>query len=162
MNLPHIRTGIGYDIHPMEEGRRLIIGGVEIASRKGLGGHSDADVLCHAVADALLGAAGQGDLGSLFPDTDPRYKDFSSVQFLEIIRDQLKAAGYLILHIDTVIIAQAPKLSMFMKAMRSRIAKAVGIQEEAVNIKAKSPEGLGALGRGEGIAAQAVCTIGKE
>ncbi len=162
MRLPQIRTGIGYDIHPLVEGRPLIIGGVEIPHPKGLAGHSDADVLIHAVADALLGAAGEGDLGRHFPDTDPHYKGISSLRLLEKVRDRLKAGGFVILNIDTVVIAQAPRLVPYMDRMKARIAKTIGLPEESVNIKAKTAEGLDSIGRGESIAAQAVCTLLKE
>jgi 2-C-methyl-D-erythritol 2,4-cyclodiphosphate synthase len=157
-----IRTGIGYDIHPLRESRRLIIGGVEIHHSKGLAGHSDADVLSHAVGDALLGAAGEGDLGRHFPDTDPQYKDVSSLRLLELIRDRLKAGGFVILNIDSVVIAQAPRLMPYVDRIRARIAKSLDLDEEAVNVKAKTGEGLDSIGRGESIAAQAVCTIIKE
>lgn len=162
MRLSQIRTGIGYDIHPLVEGRPLIIGGVEIPHPKGLAGHSDADVLIHAVADALLGAAGEGDLGRHFPDTDPQYKDISSLHLLEKVRDRLKAGGFVILNIDTVVIAQAPRLVPYMDRMKARIAKTIGLPEESVNIKAKTAEGLDSIGRGESIAAQAVCMLLKE
>lgn len=162
MNIPRVRAGIGYDIHPLVENRPLIIGGVEIPYPKGLAGHSDADVLCHAVADALLGAAGAGDLGSHFPDTDPKYRGISSLRLLEEVRDLLTSAGYGVLSIDTVVIAQWPKLQPYMARMRSQIAKTIGVDEEVVNIKAKTAEGLDAIGRGEAIAAQAVCLILKE
>ncbi|MBI3595934.1 MAG: 2-C-methyl-D-erythritol 2,4-cyclodiphosphate synthase [Nitrospirae bacterium] len=154
-----MRTGIGYDIHPLQTNRPLMIGGVEIPYSKGLAGHSDADVLCHAIADALLGAAGDGDLGRHFPDTDPQYKDISSLRLLEKVRDRLKAGRFVILHIDTVIIAQAPRLIPYLDAMRAQIAKTIGLEEGAVNIKAKTAEGLDSIGHGESIAAQAVCTL---
>ncbi|MBI3995123.1 MAG: 2-C-methyl-D-erythritol 2,4-cyclodiphosphate synthase [Nitrospirae bacterium] len=157
--LPKIRTGIGYDIHPLVENRPLILGGIEIPYAKGLAGHSDADVLTHAVADALLGAAGEGDLGRHFPDTDPKYKGIPSLLLLEKVRDILKEGGYAILNIDTVVIAQAPKLTPHMDRIRARIAKTLGLEEDAVNVKAKTAEGLDSIGRGESIAAQAVCTI---
>ena len=162
MKLPRIRAGIGYDIHPLVEKRPLIIGGVEIPHSKGLAGHSDADVLSHAVADALLGAAGDGDLGRHFPDTDPQYKDISSLRLLEIVRDRLSAGGFVIGNIDTVVIAQAPRLAPHMEKIRARIAKTLGLSESAVNIKAKTAEGLDSIGRGESIAAQAVCLLIKE
>ncbi|MBI3812141.1 MAG: 2-C-methyl-D-erythritol 2,4-cyclodiphosphate synthase [Nitrospirae bacterium] len=157
-----MRTGIGYDIHPLVEKRPLVIGGVEIPHSKGLAGHSDADVLSHAVADALLGAAGEGDLGRHFPDTDPQYKNISSLRLLEKVRDRLKAGGFIILNIDTVVIAQAPRLTPYMDRIRAQIAKTVGLPESVVNIKAKTAEGLDSIGRGESIAAQAICTLLKE
>jgi 2-C-methyl-D-erythritol 2,4-cyclodiphosphate synthase len=159
MTIPQIRTGIGYDIHPLQNNRPLMIGGVEIPYSKGLAGHSDADVLCHAIADALLGAAGEGDLGRHFPDTEPKYKGISSLLLLEKVCDRLKAGRFVILHIDTVIIAQAPRLMPYLDAMRARIAKTIGVEEGAVNIKAKTAEGLDSIGHGESIAAQAVCTL---
>ncbi len=160
--LPQIRAGIGYDIHPMLEGRPLIIGGVEIPYSKGLAGHSDADALSHAVADALLGAAGGGDLGRHFPDTDPQYKDISSLRLLEKVRERLQIAGFVILNIDTVVIAQAPRLTPFMDQIKTRIAQSLEVDEARVNIKAKTAEGLDSIGRGESIAAQAVCLLFKE
>ncbi|HET6464916.1 MAG TPA: 2-C-methyl-D-erythritol 2,4-cyclodiphosphate synthase [Nitrospiria bacterium] len=159
MIFPQIRTGIGYDIHPLQEKRPLIIGGVEIPYSKGLAGHSDADVLCHAISDALLGAAAEGDLGRHFPDTDPQYKGISSLLLLEKVCDRLRAGGFAILHIDTIVIAQAPRLTPYLDEMRTRLAKTITVEEGAVNIKAKSAEGLDSIGRGESIAAQAVCTI---
>lgn len=162
MKLSGIRTGIGYDIHPLVEKRPLMIGGIEIPHSKGLAGHSDADVLSHAVADALLGAAGEGDLGRHFPDTDPQYKNISSLRLLEKVRDRLKAGRFVILNIDTVVIAQAPRLTPYMDRIRAQIAKTLGLPEAAVNIKAKTAEGLDSIGRGESIAAQAVCTLLKE
>lgn len=162
MKLSGIRTGIGYDIHPLVEKRPLIIGGVEIPYSKGLAGHSDADVLSHAVADALLGAAGEGDIGRHFPDTDPQYKDISSLRLLEKVRDRLQAAGFVILNIDTIVIAQAPRMAPYMDRMKARIAKTLRLDEAAVNIKAKTAEGLDSIGRGESIAAQAVCMLFKE
>jgi len=159
MTIPQIRTGIGYDIHPFQNNRPLMIGGVEIPYSKGLAGHSDADVLCHAISDALLGAAGEGDLGRHFPDTDPQYKDISSLRLLEKVCDRLKAGRFVVLHVDAVVIAQAPRLMPYLDAMRTKIAKTIGVEDGAVNIKAKTAEGLDSIGRGESIAAQAVCTI---
>jgi len=159
VKFPHIRTGLGWDIHPLMEHRALILGGIEIPYPKGLAGHSDADVLSHAIADALLGAAGEGDLGLHFPDTDSRYKDISSLRLLEKVRDLIAARGFQILNIDSVVIAQAPRLAPYLDRMRATIAKMVGLEEEAVNVKAKSAEGLDSTGRGESIAAQAICTI---
>ncbi|MEK6684275.1 MAG: 2-C-methyl-D-erythritol 2,4-cyclodiphosphate synthase, partial [Nitrospirota bacterium] len=129
---------------------------------KGLAGHSDADVLIHAVGDALLGAAGEGDLGRHFPDTDPQYKGISSLRLLEKVRDRLKAGGFVILNIDTVVIAQAPRLMPYLDRIRARLAKTIGLEEKAVNIKVKTAEGLDSIGRGESIAAQAVCALLKE
>jgi len=162
MKLPQIRTGIGYDIHRLVEGRPLILGGVEIPFPKGLAGHSDADVLSHAVADALLGAAGEGDLGRHFPDTHPQFKDISSLRLLDKIRDRLAAAGFVVQNIDAVVVAEAPKLAPFMDQIKARLAKTLGLDEAAVNIKAKTAEGLDAVGRGEAISVQAVCLLIKE
>ncbi len=127
-----------------------------------MAGHSDADVLIHAVGDALLGAAGEGDLGRHFPDTDPQYKGISSLRLLEKVRDRLKAGGFVILNIDTVVIAQAPRLMPYLDRIRARLAKTIGLEEKAVNIKVKTAEGLDSIGRGESIAAQAVCALLKE
>lgn len=162
MNPSQIRTGIGWDIHPLTENRAFILGGVEIPHDKGLAGHSDADVLCHAVADALLGAAGEGDLGRHFPDSDARYKGISSLSLLEAVRDLIKARGFQILNIDSVVIAQAPRLSPYIDRIRAQIAKTAGLEETAVNVKVKTAEGLDSPGRGESVAAQAICTIIRE
>jgi 2-C-methyl-D-erythritol 2,4-cyclodiphosphate synthase len=155
-------TGIGYDVHPLRSGRRLILGGIEIPYQKGLAGHSDADVLLHAICDALLGAVGEGDLGQHFPDTDPRYRDISSLKLLEAVRDRVTAKGYQVVHLDTVLIAEEPRLAPYIPQMRSAVAKCLGLTEAAVNIKAKTNEKLGFIGRGEGIAAQAISTLVKE
>ena len=156
-----MRVGTGYDIHPLVEGRPLVLGGISIRYDKGLMGHSDADVLIHAVCNALLGAAGGPDLGTLYPDTDPTYKDYSSTRFLEAVRRYLGDHGFRVENIDAVIIAQAPRLSPFIEEMRSHLAKALGVDRTQIGIKAATPEGIGALGRGEGIAAQAVCLLDK-
>ena len=157
-----ISAGIGYDVHPLQEGRRLVLGGVEIPYEKGLSGHSDADVLIHAVCDALLGAAGEGDLGQHFPDTDPRYRDISSLHLLEQVLELIVRKGYRIMNLDTVVIAEQPRLSSFIPEIRSIMAKTLKLKDTDVNIKAKSNEGLGFLGRGEGIAAQAVTILSQE
>ena len=154
-----MRIGTGYDVHRLTEGRKLIMGGVEIPFEKGLSGHSDADVLIHAVMDALLGAAGLGDIGLHFPDTDPAYKGISSVLLLERVGELLGGKGFLIENIDATIIAQAPKMRPFIDTMRKNIAGALGIDAEYVNVKATTEEGLGFTGSGQGIAAQAVCLI---
>lgn len=154
-----MRIGTGYDVHRLSEGRKLIMGGVEIPFEKGLLGHSDADVLIHAVMDALLGAAGLGDIGLHFPDTDPAYKGISSLLLLERTGELLQEKGFLIENIDAVIIAQAPKMRPFIDTMRKNIAEALGLEAEYVNVKATTEEGLGFTGSGEGIAAQAVCLI---
>lgn len=154
-----MRIGMGYDVHRLTEGRKLIIGGVEIPYEKGLFGHSDADVLIHAIMDALLGAAGLGDIGRHFPDTDPAYEGISSVRLLQHVGGLLEENRFLIENIDAVIIAQAPRMSPHIDRMRENIAEALGILTEQVNIKATTEEGLGFTGCGEGISAQAVCLL---
>lgn len=154
-------TGIGYDVHPLAKGRRLVIGGVEIPHDKGLAGHSDADVLLHAVGDALLGAAGEGDLGTHFPDSDPAYRGASSLKLIEAVMNLISQKGFRVQNLDAVVIAEAPRLAPFVPGMRSEIAKAIGLEESSVNIKVKSNEGLGYIGRGEGIAAQAVTLLSR-
>lgn len=154
-----MRIGMGYDVHKLTEGRRLIIGGVEIPYEKGLLGHSDADVLIHAVMDALLGAAALGDIGSHFPDSDPAYKGISSILLLKKVGELLKNQGYSIGNIDAVVIAQKPKMAPYISLMRQNMADALGITVECVSIKATTEEGLGFTGRGEGIASQAICLI---
>lgn len=154
-----MRIGHGYDVHKLTENRRLILGGVDIPYEKGLLGHSDADVLLHAVADALLGAAGFGDIGGMFPDTDPAFKDADSVKLLEQVVARLQANGYTVGNIDATVLAQRPKLAPFIPQMRDNIAKACGVTADAVNVKATTEEGLGFTGAGEGIAAHAVCII---
>jgi 2-C-methyl-D-erythritol 2,4-cyclodiphosphate synthase len=152
-----VRVGIGYDVHPLVEGRRLVLGGVVIDHPSGLDGHSDADVLTHAVIDAVLGAAGLGDIGQHFPATDPRFKDASSLEMLAGAVAAVREAGYRVVNVDCTVIAQAPRLQPHIGAMASRLSERLGT--EGVNVKGKSPEGLGALGQGAGIAAQAVATI---
>lgn len=154
-----MRVGLGYDIHPLGSGRKLILGGVEIPHSQGLIGHSDADALVHAVCDALLGAMGEGDLGKHYPSSDPRFKDISSLKLLEDIAGMLARNQYRVVNLDTVIVAQAPRLSPHLAAMRSSIAKVLGVGEDLVNVKVKSGEHLDAIGREEAIAAQAVCLI---
>lgn len=154
-----MRIGMGYDVHRLVEGRELILGGVKIPYEKGLLGHSDADVLLHAISDALLGAAALGDIGKHFPDTDPAYKGISSVILLKKVGELLEEKGFLIENIDATIIAQAPKMRPFIDTMRENIAQALGIEEEQVNVKATTEEGLGFTGTGEGISAQAVCML---
>ena len=158
----NIRTGIGYDVHPFQQNRRLILGGVPISYKMGLGGHSDADVLIHSICDALLGAAGEGELGEIFPDTDPRYKNISSIKLLVAVVSRIATKGYRPVNVDSVIIAQEPRLAPFLPQMRQSISKSIGLEEGAVNIKVKTNEGLGFIGRGEGIAAQAVATLLRE
>jgi 2-C-methyl-D-erythritol 2,4-cyclodiphosphate synthase len=152
-----VRVGAGFDIHRLRAGRELIIGGVRIDHPTGLEGHSDADVLTHAVIDALLGAAGLGDIGTLFPAADPQFKDVSSLDMLSTTVEALRKAGYHIVNVDSTVIAQAPRLESHLQAMRSNLCRRMGIDE--VNVKATSPEGLGELGNEEGIAAQAVALI---
>lgn len=154
-----MRIGIGYDIHPLGPNRKLILGGVDIPHRLGLVGHSDADALLHAVCDALLGAMGEGDLGKHYPSSDARYKDISSATLLEDVARKVKAKGYRVVNVDTVIIAQAPKLAPHLSAMQTRIAEILNIKPAQVNVKVKSGEGVGAVGREEAIATQAVCLI---
>lgn len=154
-----MRVGIGYDVHRLTENRELILGGVAIPYEKGLLGHSDADVLLHAIMDALLGAAALGDIGEHFPDSDPAYKGISSLKLLEKVGVLLNENCYLIENIDATIIAQAPKMRPYIKAMRENIAGTLGIAFEQVNVKATTEEGLGFTGRGEGISAQAVCML---
>ena len=153
------RIGHGYDVHRLVEGRALILGGVSIEHEKGLLGHSDADVLAHAIADALLGAAAFGDIGGMFPDTDPRFKGADSLLLLNAVCARLTKAGYVIQNIDSTIIAQAPKLQAHIPAMRQKIADACGIPVDVVSIKATTEEKLGFTGNKEGIAAHAVCLI---
>ena len=153
------RSGIGYDLHRLAQGRRLILGGVEVPFDKGPVGHSDGDVLSHAICDALLGAAGLGDIGTHFPDTDPKWKGASSLLFLESVRGLLEARRLRIVHIDAVIITEKPKLGPHFPAMRAALARALDLQTEQINLKAKTNEGVDALGRGEAIAAQAIATL---
>ena len=154
-----MRIGTGYDVHRLAEGRRLILGGVEVPFERGLLGHSDADVLTHAIMDALLGAAALGDIGRHFPDSDRQYKDISSLKLLKAVGDLLNSKLYIIGNIDATIIAQRPKLAEFIPQMRDNIADTLGIGRDQVNIKATTEEGLGFTGEGLGIASQAVCTI---
>ncbi|NNM81108.1 MAG: 2-C-methyl-D-erythritol 2,4-cyclodiphosphate synthase [Burkholderiales bacterium] len=154
-----MRIGQGFDVHALVEGRRLIIGGVEIPYEKGLLGHSDADVLLHAVCDALIGAAGLGDIGKHFPDTDMRFHDADSRVLLREVARLVRNAGYAIVNVDSTIIAQAPKMAPHIQEMRERIAADLGISPRDVNVKAKTTERLGFTGRGEGIAAEAVALI---
>ena len=152
-----MRVGIGYDVHPLVAGRPLVLGGVRIEHPTGLDGHSDADVLTHAVIDALLGAAGLGDIGTHFPADDPQFKDASSLRMLEKSVAMLAEAGYRVVNADCIVIAQEPRLHTHLAAMSSKLASRLGTID--VNVKGKSPEGLGAIGHGAGIAAQAVVTI---
>jgi 2-C-methyl-D-erythritol 2,4-cyclodiphosphate synthase len=155
-----VRTGFGYDSHRFIKRRKLIIGGVEIPFEKGLAGHSDADVLCHAIIDALIGALGRGDIGKRFPDTEPEWKDASSIALLKNVIEMVATNGFEVLWIDSTIIAEKPKLSPYIDSMKKALSGA-GIPQELINIKAKTNEGMGFTGRGEGIAAYAVCLLGK-
>ena len=154
-----MRIGMGYDVHRMVEDRKLIMGGVEIPYEKGLLGHSDADVLLHAIMDALLGAAALGDIGKHFPDTDPAFKGISSVKLLQHVGELLEENKFLIENIDATIIAQAPKMRPYIDQMRQNIASALQIEAEQVSVKATTEEGLGFTGTGEGISAQAICML---
>ena len=154
-----MRIGQGFDVHALVAGRRLIIGGVDIPFERGLAGHSDADVLLHAICDALIGAAALGDIGAHFPDTDPRFKGADSRVLLREVRERLREAGYEVGNIDSTIIAQVPKMAPFIQTMRENIAHDLGIDVGRVNVKAKTAERLGALGRSEGIAAEAIALI---
>lgn len=154
-----MRVGMGYDVHRLTEGRDLILGGVKIPYEKGLLGHSDADVLLHAIMDALLGAAGLGDIGQHFPDTDERYKGISSMELLKSVGALLEDQCYFISNIDATVIAQRPKLASYREQMKQNIAQALKLEPDQVNIKATTEEGLGFTGSGEGISAQAVCLI---
>ncbi|MGQ9477538.1 MAG: 2-C-methyl-D-erythritol 2,4-cyclodiphosphate synthase [Candidatus Bipolaricaulia bacterium] len=154
-----MRVGFGLDFHRFSPERKLILGGVEIPYEKGLAGHSDADVLSHAICDALLGAAGLGDLGQHFPDTDPTFLGISSLVLLEEVLGLLRARGYRINNIDATIVAQEPKLAPYLPQMAERLATALEIKAGMINIKATRPEGLGALGRGEGLAAYAIAVL---
>ena len=154
-----MRIGQGFDVHALVAGRKLIIGGVDIPYEKGLDGHSDADVLLHAICDALLGAAGLGDIGRHFPDTDPRYKGADSRVLLRAVAEKIAAAHYAVANVDATIIAQAPKMAPHAERMAANIAADLGIARGAVNIKAKTTERLGFTGRGEGIAAEAVALL---
>lgn len=156
-----MRVGIGYDVHKLTEGRDMIIGGVKIPYEKGLLGHSDADVLLHAIMDALLGAAALGDIGKHFPDTDPRYKGISSIKLLECVADLLDKENYVVENVDATIIAQRPKMRPHIEEMEKNIAKALGIDVGQVNVKATTEEGLGFTGNGEGISSQAICALEK-
>lgn len=153
------RVGFGFDLHPLVEGRPLVLGGVRVSSPAGLSGHSDADVLSHAIGEALLGALALGDLGRHFPDTDPRYAGISSLALLREVVALLGARGGSLVNVDATVLAQAPRLQPLLPAMAERLADALGLAPGAVSVKAKSPEGLGLLGRKEGIAAMAVVAV---
>jgi 2-C-methyl-D-erythritol 2,4-cyclodiphosphate synthase len=154
-----IRSGIGYDLHRLMEGRKLVLGGIEVPFDKGPLGHSDGDVLSHAICDALLGAAGLGDIGTHFPDTDAKWKGASSLVFLEHTRKLLDERRLLISHLDAIVICERPKLGPHFPAMRAALAKSLGVAAEQINLKAKTNEGTGEIGRGEAIAAHAIATL---
>lgn len=156
-----MRVGIGYDVHRLVEGKKLILGGVEIEFERGLSGHSDADVLSHAIGDALLGAANLGDLGRHFPDSDERYKGISSLRLLEEIRSKLTDKGFGIINIDATIVAQVPKLAPYIEKMRKMLSEALKIPLEDLSVKATTTEGLGFTGRGEGMACYAIVSLEK-
>ena len=154
-----MRVGLGYDVHRLAENRKLIIGGVDIPYGKGLLGHSDADVLVHAIMDALLGASKLGDIGVLFPDSDPKYKDISSITLLKYVKEAMDKKNIKIINIDSIIVAQKPKMRPYIEEMEKNIAKALDISTDDVNVKATTEEELGFTGSGEGISSKAVCLI---
>jgi 2-C-methyl-D-erythritol 2,4-cyclodiphosphate synthase len=154
-----IRTGIGFDIHRFKSGRRLVLGGIEIPSPVGLDGHSDADVLCHALADALLGAIADGDIGQHFPNTDSRWKNADSVELLRVVVSRVKAKGFSVVNVDAAIQAETPKIMPHAMKMRERLAPILEVALDAVSVKATTMEGMGAVGRGEGISVMAVATV---
>jgi 2-C-methyl-D-erythritol 2,4-cyclodiphosphate synthase len=157
--MSNMRIGFGYDVHKLVKGRKLIIGGVEIRFKKGLAGHSDADVLVHAIIDSLIGAMGEHDIGFHFPTNDPKYKGISSLLMLEKIADLVRSKGYSVINIDSTVVAEAPKISPYTREMRMNISSVLGIPENCVNIKSKTEEGLGFTGKGQGIAAYAVSLL---
>ena len=156
------RVGQGFDFHPLEAGRRLILGGVEIPHTEGLRGHSDADVAAHALANAILGALGEGDLGRQFPDSDPEYKDADSLKLLAVVWNRALGLNWRLGNADLTIFAQRPKLAPHLPAMRERIAETMEVEAARLNVKASNPEGLGALGRGEGMAAAAIIMLERD
>ena len=153
------RSGLGFDLHPLVDGRPLVLGGIAVPHERGLGGHSDADVLTHAVCEALLGALALGDLGHMFPDIDPRWRGVSSLVLLEGVMAAIGKKGARLVNVDATVICQAPRLGMHLPAMAERLAGTMGVGPDRVSVKAKSPEHLGFLGRGEGIAAMAVVSV---
>lgn len=153
------KVGLGYDVHKLCEGRKLIMGGVDIPYEKGLLGHSDADVLIHAIMDALLGAGKMGDIGKLFPDTDPKYKDISSIKLLKYVKEKMDQQGLSVVNIDSIIVAQRPKMRPYIEQMEINIANALECDVELINVKATTEEELGFTGKGEGISAKAVCLL---
>jgi 2-C-methyl-D-erythritol 2,4-cyclodiphosphate synthase len=154
-----MRCGIGYDLHRLEKGRKLIVGGVELDFDKGPVGHSDGDVLAHALCDALFGAAGLGDIGTHFPDTDPKWKGANSLLFLEHAKKLLDAKKFAIEHVDAVVIAEKPKLGPYFSKMRNALGQALGVSADKIHLKAKTNEGVDAIGRGEAIAAHVIATL---
>lgn len=154
-----MRVGMGYDVHRLVQKRELILGGVKIDFEQGLLGHSDADVLLHAIMDAILGAAALGDIGKHFPDTDPAYKGASSIRLLERVRELVEEEGYRVVNVDATIIAQQPKMRPHIESMRENIAKALRVEVRQINVKATTEEGLGFTGTGEGISSQAICML---
>ena len=154
-----MRFGRGYDVHKLVENRKLVLGGVEIEHDKGLLGHSDADVLVHAIMDAILGALALGDIGKHFPDTDPKYKGADSIKLLEFVNNLIESKGYKVNNIDSIIIAQAPKMAPHILKMRENVAKAINADIDCVSIKATTEEGLGFTGNKEGISSQAICSL---
>jgi 2-C-methyl-D-erythritol 2,4-cyclodiphosphate synthase len=156
-----VRTGLGYDCHRFEEGRRLVLGGVEVAAERGLLGHSDADVLTHAIIDALLGAAALGDIGMHFPDTDERYRDADSIELLRAAVSLVAGRGFAVVNVDATVIIEAPKLAPHAEEMRARLAEALDVDVGCVSVKATRGEGMGFVGRGEGAAALAIATVGE-
>lgn len=161
LDLP-MRIGHGYDVHRLTEGRKLILGGVEILYEKGLLGHSDADVLLHAISDALLGALALGDIGKHFPDTDPAYAGADSLQLLKQVAEKVRGCGYVVGNLDTMVLCQKPKLAPYVQQMRKNIAAACGISTEQISVKATTEEKLGFTGEGLGISAHAVCLLVKD
>ena len=159
MNLLGLRVGEGWDTHQLVAGRPLVLGGVTMAHTHGLLGHSDADALLHAITDALLGAAGLGDIGRHFPDTDPAFKGANSIRLLQAAAERVREAGYVLLNVDSTIVAQAPKMAPHITAMRENIASALGLSAASVNVKAKTAEHMGPVGEGRAIEARAVCLI---
>ncbi len=156
-----VRTGIGFDVHRFAEGRRLVLGGIEIGHPRGLAGHSDADVLLHAIADALLGAAGLGDIGRHYPPGDPRWKDADSIELLRDAAGRVRAAGWEVSNVDATVLAETPRVGPHVERMIARISEALSLQPDRVSVKATTMEGLGPIGREEGIAAMAVATVSR-
>ena len=154
-----VRTGLGYDSHRLAPGRRLVLGGIELVSERGLAGHSDADALTHAVIDAVLGAAGLGDIGMHFPDSDERWRDADSIELLRSVVARAHGAGYAVVNVDATVVMEAPQLGPARERMRARLADALGLDPERVNVKATTGEGIGFAGRGEGVAALAIATL---